>query len=241
MNPEALLAALRRLLAGSARQEEPCNKPPIPLLEGVERRYIGRPVELRAAREGSKGPGVMVGYAAVFNTASQDLGGFLEWIDPGAFAAVLKDDCRCLRNHEADNLLGRSSAGTLRLEQDTVGLRYECDLPDTTAGRDTAESIRRGDLTGCSFEFRVDPEGEAWDFSGPMPLRKIRRYSRLYDVGPVTYPAYDATRVDMRSFDAARAAQDLARARSERIAHELSQAKARLRLAEAELVSSPTL
>jgi uncharacterized protein len=200
------------------------------LPDNLERRFLPSTLELRAAKDG-KGPGTIVGYAATFDQASVDLGGFIETLAPGAFSSVLEDDCRCLRNHGDDNLLGRTTAGTLRLEQDASGLRYECDLPDTSTGRDTAESIRRKDITGCSFQFTIADGGAQWDFNGAMAQRRITKIGRLYDVGPVTFPAYESTRVDMRSVEAARAAADALRA--EQSQSLLTQAKARQRLAEA--------
>lgn len=206
---------------------------------GVERRHVTASVELRAAKDG-KGPGTIAGYAATFNTSSVDLGGFVERLSPGAFSAVLEDDCRCLRNHNDEAILGRSTAGTLRLEQDATGLRFECDLPDTTAGRDTAESIRRKDITGCSFAFTIADGGQSWDFTSEMAVRTITKIGRLYDVGPVCYPAYESTRVDMRSFDAAKAARAAnvlpAAPDPEQVRQSLSLAKARQRLAEALLI-----
>lgn len=200
---------------------------------GAERRFVSNGVELRAAKDG-KGPGTLVGYAATFDQASVDLGGFVEVLSPGAFSTVLLDDCRCLRNHKDDVILGRTSAGTLRLEQDAVGLRYECDLPDTTAGRDTAESVGRKDITGCSFQFTIADGGATWDFAGAMAKRTITKVGRLYDVGPVTFPAYESTSVDMRSVEAARAAAQEAQKRH--IQDSLSQAKARQAVAEAYLI-----
>lgn len=203
--------------------------------DGVERRFTSSSVELRAPKAGS-GPGLLTGHAAVFNSVSVDLGGFVEQLAPGCFDGVLEDDCRCLRNHLDDAILGRIEAQTLVLRVDDIGLEFECDLPDTSAGWDTAESVRRRDITGCSFQFRIAPDGDDWDFAGPVALRTITRVSRLYDVGPVTFPAYDSTSVDMRSFREARAKVLAARKAAESAAvaaavdKSLSLARARLRL-----------
>lgn len=201
---------------------------------GAERRFVGSGVELRAAKDGV-GPGTLVGYAATFNQASVDLGGFVEVLAPGAFSTVLEDDCRCLRNHNDDLILGRSTAGTLRLEQDADGLRYECDLDDTSAGRDTARMVKRGDITGCSFQFTIADGGATWDFAGDVAKRTITKVGRLYDVGPVTFPAYESTRVDMRSVEAARAAAQEAQTRH--VQDSISRAKARQQVAEAYLLN----
>lgn len=213
------------------RRSTPEREPPRATTPpGAERRFVSRPVELRAAPDG-KGPGTLVGYAATFDQSSVDLGGFVETIAQGAFSTVLEDDCRCLRNHFDDALLGRRSSGTLRLSQDAVGLRYECDLPDTTAGHDTAEMVRRGDMSGNSFQFTIADGGAEWDFAGAVAKRTITKVGRLYDVGPVTFPAYESTRVDLRSVEAARAAAQ--EARQQHIDDSLSLAKARQQVAEA--------
>src|SRR3954452_17343861 len=97
-----------------------------------ERRTLAAPLEYRAASEGSKSPGTISGYAALFDSLSVDLGGFREQIMKGAFARALQQcDIRALRNHSPEALLGRRSSGTLRLEEDDKGLRFEVDLPDT--------------------------------------------------------------------------------------------------------------
>src|SRR6185295_11760977 len=107
--------------------------------------------------------GQMVGYAAKYDKLSQDLGGFLEKLAPGCFNDVMEDDTRCLRNHDDDNLLGRTASGTLELILDKIGLMYACELPDTQVGRDTAEMIRRGDMSGSSFQFSIAMDGQNWD------------------------------------------------------------------------------
>lgn len=139
------------------------------------------------------------GHAAVFNQLSEDLGGFREQIAPGAFADAIKtDDVRALFNHNADLILGRNLAGTLKLAEDARGLAIELDPPDTQAGRDLIISMERGDVTQMSFGFSVRPNGQNWgkDDSGQV-VRTITRV-RLYDVSPVVYPAYPQTDVAVR-------------------------------------------
>jgi HK97 family phage prohead protease len=159
-------------------------------------------VELRAAAAGGKGPGTVVGYAAVFDKMSQDLGYFVERIQRGAFAGCLAQDVRALKNHDSNYLLGRNKSGTLRMGEDELGLRVEIDLPDTQVGRDTAEEIARGDMDGMSFSFVADVD--QWDYSGTVPVRTLVKVRDLYDVGPVVYPAYTDTSAAMRSLEAAR-------------------------------------
>jgi HK97 family phage prohead protease len=98
------------------------------------------------------------GYAAVFNALSQDLGGFKERILPGAFARCLRSaDVVCLFNHDPNQVLGRSTAGTLTLKEDGEGLYFECELPNTSVWRDCSEMVSRGDIRGCSFAFESHP------------------------------------------------------------------------------------
>lgn len=149
---------------------------------------------------GAKKP-VIRGHAAVFNQLSNDLGGFREQITPGAFAeAIQLDDVRALVNHESSKVLGRNKSGTLRLSEDATGLLVEIDPPDTTYARDLLESMRRGDITQMSFGFGVKPGGQDWakDDEG-RTIRTLKKL-RLFDVSPVTYPAYPQTDVAVRSF-----------------------------------------
>jgi len=161
----------------------------------------GREVRCAMPAEGQEGNiGVAVGYAAVFERFSVELWGFREKIRAGAFAAVLEDDVRALVNHDSNLVIGRRKAGTLRLQEDALGLRCEIDLPDTTVGRDTKEQIRRGDIDGMSFSFVTDKE--EWDWSDEdNPVRTIVAVAELYDVGPVTFPAYTDTSIAMRAIE----------------------------------------
>jgi len=172
--------------------------------EEMERRCLALDQgEIRA--EGDKAPR-LTGYAAKFGIVT-DLGWFREKIKAGAFDAALKDsDCRALKNHDPNLLLGRESSGTLRLQANSVGLKFEIDVPDTTTGRDTVEEVRRGDLAGCSFSFTV-AEDEWVHKEGEQSERTIVRIGKLYDVGPVTYPAYEDTTVVARSVQAVQEAR----------------------------------
>ena len=160
----------------------------------IERRTATEGVELR--EEGDTL--TAVGYAAMFNRLSQNLGGFVERVAPATFRSTLnQSDVRALFNHEPDHLLGRSSTGTLRLSEDDQGLRYEIDLPATTLGRDVAELLRRGDISGSSFGFRTISD-EWSETEDGYPLRTLTEVA-LRDVGPVTFPAYSSTEASLRS------------------------------------------
>ncbi len=168
--------------------------------EQVERRFI-LPVGMEIRAEGDTKK-KLVGYAAVFDSLT-DLYWYREKIAPGAFAeAVQNDDVRCLFNHDPNLILGRNKAGTLILKEDDQGLFFEDEVPDTQVGRDTLTSVARGDITGCSFAFRT--EKDEWDYTDEdNPIRTLVKV-RLYDVGPVTYPAYPDTSVAARSAEAFR-------------------------------------
>jgi len=168
----------------------------------IERRVLDTgPIEIRNA--GDPGGKVTIyGYAAVFNRLSAPMSGFREVIAPGAFDGCLCDDIRALFNHDNNVVLGRTSSNTLRITQDATGLRYEVDLPDTHAARDLATSIARGDVSQSSFAFSLAPKGDRWEKNGEgVQVRTITKVARLYDVSPVTYPAYPDATVAMRSLE----------------------------------------
>jgi len=174
----------------------------------VERRFVPRELrEVRVeSREEGKAP-LISGYGAVFydgtpNTEYVLWDGMVERIMRGAFDGALSrpDDVRGLFNHDPNQLLGRSTAGTMRLAIDDVGLRFEIDTDDTQVGTDTVKKIRRGDLSGCSFSFlTTDEEWRMEKLDGKETWIREVRGVELFDVGPVTFPAYTATSVGVRS------------------------------------------
>ncbi len=154
--------------------------------------------ELRVVREdeGQK----IVGYAAVFDKWSEDLGGFREKIRKGAFAKSLeKDDVRALWNHNSDFVLGRNKNGTLILEEDKRGLRVEIDPPKGGFFDGFLESIERGDVSQMSFGFYT--VSDEWNYNEGTKKIAERELieAELFDVSPVTYPAYPQTKVAVRS------------------------------------------
>lgn len=163
------------------------------MIANAERRYVTDSLEIR----GKSGAGATIaGHAAVFNKVA-DLGWFREMIAAGSFAKTIGEaDVRALFNHDSNLVLGRNKAKTLRLGEDSVGLWYEVDLPDTQTANDLAKSIERGDVSQSSFAFDVIKQ--ELDYSDEdSPLRTITE-ARLYDVSPVTYPAYEDTDVDLK-------------------------------------------
>lgn len=167
-----------------------------------EQRFV--PVtRLEVRAEGEDGPAGIAGTAALYNTRTEIAGMFEEEIAPGAFDDALESsDVRGLFNHDPNFPLGRTSAGTMELRSADDGLHYEIpDLPKARA--DVLEAIERGDVTGNSFSFTVaeetwvEPEGR--DDEGDLPLRIVQRVGELFDVGPVTFPAYEETQVSARA------------------------------------------
>jgi HK97 family phage prohead protease len=169
----------------------------------IERRVVTASIEVRA-KDKTK---MLVGYGAMFGVRSEDLGGFVEEIAPGAFDESLRGNVDVLARGEHDSrmLLGRRSNGTLRLSIDNVGLRYEVDPPDTTAARDLMTLVERGDVKQSSFAFFIENrEDEAWSVTAEgTPLRTLKRVA-LVDVAPVAQPAYLQTTVSARALDTAK-------------------------------------
>ena len=143
----------------------------------------------------------VVGYGAVFNSMSNDLGGFREFISPNAFEGRLDDDVRFLVNHDANLILARTTNGTLRLSVDEKGLRYEADMPNTSTARDLMELLKNGTISQSSFAFTV--EEDSWEVKDGMNIRTIDKVSQLYDVSSVVYPAYNqaSSAVALRSLE----------------------------------------
>lgn len=184
--------------------------------------------ELRLQRTDG-GPTKITGHAAVFGVLSEDLGGFREQIQAGAFSDVLTNDVRALFNHDPNLILGRTVSGTLKLAEDPTGLAIEATIPDTSYARDLVISMERGDVDQMSFAFTVSREGEAWARDGTGPwIRTIKKVSRLYDVSPVTYAAYPQTDAALRSLESWQAHQDELR----RLPLDAAARARRLRLAE---------
>ena len=161
--------------------------------ELVERRYSTN-AELRLKDGEDEESNAITGYAAVFDTWSEDLGFFKEKIAPGAFKrSIAKHDIRALINHDPNLIIGRTRNKTLKLWEDDEGLGFEVDLPDTTYAKDLRESIKRKDITQNSFGFSTVKD--EWSKDGK---RRTLIEANLFDVSPVTFPAYKQTNVKMR-------------------------------------------
>ena len=170
--------------------------------DGVERRTFPTLLEARATATGWQ----IVGHGIVYNALSENLGGFREQVAEGAATDVLASnpDVRGLINHNPDLLLGRTLAGTMTLEDDLpVGLRYIIDPPDVSYANDLHVSMDRGDINQSSFAFRIARGGDIWeeDEESGLLIRTIIKFSGLYDMSPVTYPAYPTTDSGVASFN----------------------------------------
>ena len=173
--------------------------------QGPEVRSQFPTTELRAVRAADGKGGTLAGYAAVYDTRTTEKiwGEFWEVIRRGAFATALagKEDVRMIHSHDTAVVLGRTSARTLRLSDDAKGLKFEVDLPDTTAGRDLLVSVERGDITQMSFGFRtlkqrwteeMSPDGSQME-----AVRELLEV-KLLEISPVAFPAYAETEIGMR-------------------------------------------
>jgi HK97 family phage prohead protease len=158
-------------------------------------------VDLAATDEGK-----LVGYAAVFNSRSHDLGGFIEVIAPGAFERTLREnpDVLALVEHDTSKVLARTTNGSLRIAEDARGLRVEITPADTSYARDLLALVKRGDVAGMSFRFRPYPNGHAMDLRSSPPIRTLTSVE-LKEVSVVVEPAYPATEVSVRALEEARA------------------------------------
>lgn len=161
----------------------------------MERRYITMQ-ELRVNEEGMKP--LIQGHAALFDSLSVDLGGFREKIRAGAFSKTIQEaDIRALYNHDPNFVLGRNKSGTLSLFEDERGLRVTIDPPNTTYAQDLIKSMKRGDVDQMSFGFDTIRDEWTQDANGANVRELIE--VRLFDVSPVTFPAYTETSVQVRS------------------------------------------
>ena len=167
-------------------------------MKNLELRHF--PMELRVTGD-DKAPN-LEGHIAVWNVLSDDLGGFRERIRAGAFTeTIATHDIRALWNHENDLVLGRNRAGTLELTEDAVGLAFKNTPPDTSWFRDRMVTLKRGDVTGCSFGFYTELDEWMRQEDGTQ-IRELVKCT-LVEVSPgVTFPAYPQADVALRPMQA---------------------------------------
>lgn len=170
-------------------------------MEQTEKReLVTDGIEVREAEDGKR---TISGYAVKWEMKSHAMGyfrRFKEQFKKGSFTETLtQDDQRALWSHDTSKVLGRTKNGSLRLFEDEVGLRFELDLPNTSLGNDTFESIRRGDVDGVSFGFNM--QKEEWDESDPDNVIRSVTKAKLLEISPVAFPAYPDSQVSARSHD----------------------------------------
>jgi HK97 family phage prohead protease len=169
------------------------NKDYIKNIEGAERRMITRPMEFREEGEEK----YFEGDAVVFNSIT-DMGWYTEEIASDALDEVMSDDVRGLFNHDENYVLGRTKSGTMEISKDSqkakYRIKYNANDPDHVR---VSEKVKRGDVSGNSFAFTV--KDDEWSTRNGKDHRRILKFDGLYDMGPVTYPAYENTNVAMRS------------------------------------------
>ena len=144
------------------------------------------------------GQEVVVGYGSIFNSRSENLGGFYEYISPTAISeeTIAKSDVRALINHDANLILARSTSGTLDLWVDEKGLKYEFEIPETSYGKDLAINMKNGNLNQSSFAFTVGDDEWSTDDNG-NDIRTITSIDKLFDISVVSYPAYSQADSDL--------------------------------------------
>ena len=153
-----------------------------------ERRTFNIQAETRAEEKGGKR--YIEGHGALFNEETW-IGDFREYIAPDAFKDVLNDDTRILFNHDPNQILARTKNNTAQVKQDAKGLHYRFEVPNTTLGNDLFELVNSGIINQSSFGFTI--KDEKWSRDDKGAIREITRVGKLYDVSPVSYPAYEQT------------------------------------------------
>ncbi len=192
-------------------------------MSNQERRFFTAEVRADPASDEGKASRI-IGYGAVFNQRSENLGGFREIIMPGAFDDVMDQDIRGLFNHDSNYVLGRTGAGTMTLSVDETGFKYDITAPETQTIRDLVLTpMERGDINQSSFTFIIGRDGDRWyeDEEGVI-VREIHRFKRVFDVGPVSIPAYPDTTAASRSLQQFK--------QEGQLQHALTQKRARERL-----------
>lgn len=168
-----------------------------------EMRCLAHDLRVEQRADGEEQGREISGYAATFNTWSSPIyGWFEEKISRGAFDNTDFSKCIACFNHQPDTIMARTSSGTLTTDVDEHGLKFKFQAPNTTAGNDLLENIKRGDITECSFVFNVDKD--EWIYANAEnglehDQRTITSISKVWDISPVVRPAYGNTEVSARS------------------------------------------
>jgi hypothetical protein len=185
------VARVRETLARQSRERGYRVSRPARRAQGSTAMQVSAPVAVERGTRGS--PGVLAGYAAMYDKPSVWLG-FIEYLAPGAFRSTLdkvkagKHSVLMLTEHTGTNILGRTGAN-LTLSEDNVGLRFQVELPDTQLGHDVRELVRIGVLRGMSFSFN------AKKITYPQTGQRRVEDLTAYEISVVGNPAYPSTSV----------------------------------------------
>lgn len=178
-----------------------------PVINGtIERRYVSDGMEFRAAENGNGG--TLRGYALRFGSVYEMGDNWTEEVSRDAFKNADMADVRVLLNHDPNQILGRTSAGTARIGLDDHGLWYEVQLPDSPNGQNARVAVQRGDISQSSWGFLLNDNGDQWEKrDGGRYHRTLTDVRVVYDTSPVTFPANPDTTIAKRSLEAFTAAQ----------------------------------
>ena len=157
-------------------------------------------VELRAESDAR----VISGYAVVFDEPSQDLGGFIEYIDKGSFKDVNLDEVLLVYGHDINAPLARADSGTLEVKVDNKGLFFRAELPNTTLANDVLENIRFGNIRGMSFAFTTKADTWSWSKDDKPDVRHVTAIDEIFEITITALPAYQDTSVAIASRDASK-------------------------------------
>ncbi|HMY34817.1 MAG TPA: HK97 family phage prohead protease [bacterium] len=167
----------------------------------IERRYFDSNFEVRKMDDGKHR---VCGYALRFGV-SYDMGWFTEEISRTALDNADMTDVRILFNHDPNQILGRTSAGTATVRVDDNGLWYEAELPNSPNGENVRVALERGDVTQSSWGFMLryddNTQGDLWQRKNGKDHRTITDVSAVFDASPVTFPANPETSAAKRSYD----------------------------------------
>ncbi|CAM3793854.1 HK97 family phage prohead protease [Weissella cibaria] len=164
-------------------------------MDNQTEKNIGRNITFDVKDKSSHGIiGELSGYALKFNKSSIESGPFIEYIDSSAFDGVDLSKVLALYDHDYANILGRVDAGTLKLEVNEIGLKFQIQVPDTTTGRDVYANVKAGNLKGMSFGFKVAKGGDVWERAN-KPIRVITQIQQFLEISVVSIPAYEDTNI----------------------------------------------
>ena len=160
-----------------------------------------RIAEIRAQESAESNALVLVGRPIVYDTPTtinSPAGEFIEVIQRGALDGADISDVRLLINHDTDRIPLARTPKTMQLSISDQGLEMKATLPDTEEGRSVYTAVKRGDMSGMSFAFTVDTDGEVYEYSDSYVKRTITKIRKLYECSIVSFPAYAETSVEAR-------------------------------------------